>query len=175
MSRRCQWAGGGGTCPMALLQVTLLAWRLGPDGARGPLQPGRCCGCAGCCHGAWTGLRAAGRREGSWDLPTVAGAVGQGCGTRHAWQLCQAASELLAVSCWSEPREDGRGRERCGTGLCGVCPAPLSWCWGAPLNSAVPSRYLPAGCSSGGLRALSHSPCVCVPSRLFLPCPSLAP
>lgn len=77
MSRRCHWAGGG-TCPMALLQVTLLAWRLGPGGARGPFQPGREVAVS------WLLPWYPDRAGGSW---TQEGAVGQGCGARHSRQF----------------------------------------------------------------------------------------
>lgn len=91
MSCRCQGAGGGVTCPMALLQVTLLAWRLGPGGRRGPFQPGRCGGCE-----RWLLPWCLDRAEGSW---TPGGELGfahrSGAGLRV--QTC-----LAAVPSWFE-------------------------------------------------------------------------
>lgn len=164
VSRRCQWASGGGTCPMALLQVTLLAWRLGQDGPRDPVQPGRCGGCE-----RWLLPWCLDRAEGSWDLPTAAGAVGQGCGAGHAWQLCHAGSKLLAVLL-SNPREGGQGRERCGMGAlrCLSCPTLLVPGCPAALRNPFPvspSRLL--HWQSTSLESSSLCVCVCRPASCF--------
>lgn len=91
MSHRCQGAGSGGTCPMALLRVTLLAWRLGPGGPRSPFQPGRCGGCE-----RWLLPWCPDRAEGSWTP-----GVGLGLAHRSGAQLRgQTCCDKLAGSSW---------------------------------------------------------------------------
>lgn len=172
MSRRCQWAGGGGgTCPMALLQVTLLAWRHGTDCPRGLFQPGRAVGVS------WLLPWCLDRPEGSW---TPGGELGLAHRSGRGGAGLRGQTCLAAVSSWFEApgrellvRAPGgwAGQREVRRGGSAVSVLPRSpWCRGAPLNSIIPSWYLPASCSTGGRRALSHPPCECaVP-----PLPSLS-
>lgn len=118
VSRRCQWASGGGTCPMALLQVTLLAWRLGPDGPRGPVQPGRCGGCE-----RWLLPWCLDRAEGSW---TAGGQLGLAHRSGRGGAGLRGQTCLAAVPCWFEapgcaagqiPRRTARAGKGAGWGL----------------------------------------------------------
>lgn len=70
---------------MALLQVTLLVTGLDQTVPEAPSSLGGAVGVSlDRVAGSWTPDR-------SWDLPTAVGAVGQGCGARHAWQLVRTS------------------------------------------------------------------------------------
>lgn len=145
VSHKCQWAHGGGTCLEALLQVTPAC--VG-DWTRQPPEAPSSLGSAGG-RERWLlprvpeqgqGQPGAGRGVGA--CPTAVGAMGQGSRgqARPAAVSCRfkARSHELPVKapgrkplwqglCW------GEGPVRWG-GLCRVCPAPVSWCLGAPLQ-----------------------------------------
>lgn len=152
MGRRCQRAGGGGTCPVALLQVTLLAWRLGPEGGAVAVS-------AGC----------------EWCLDTAEGSGHGGAGLRG--QTC-----LAAVSSWfgAPGRElrveapggwPGQGKVRGAALRCLPCPVvPVPGC---PAALPEPFPVDPSGLllwRPGSLESSPLSLCVCaVP-----PLPSLS-
>lgn len=79
-----------------------------------------------------------------WGQLDPGGSGGAGLRGQTFPAVCQAGSKLLALSCWSKPREDGQGREKCGVGLCRVCPAPLSLVSGCPAEPRNPFPVSPS-------------------------------